>query len=432
METPATNRRVGAKRSSCGSGGGPRAPLERWLERVLDQDGVPRYLPATAWTRLLAVLDQARRARPEGWPERLDARIEGLLLATLRFARAGGAPVFTHPKTRSAAGAQDVFRGWAQQLVEPGLATVLDWWFPRTAAASRPAKVRAAPPLPAWSSPGRPLAILRANWSRQGDFLAIDQRQPGGTAQLELTGLGHVWLGPTWTAEHGPAREEGPSAPPGPPPRPRVWVSTSQADLAEWSFRSGRVRVTRTALLLRGRRIALLADQVETAASPAGTNAAWRVALPAGVEATPLPGSPAWVLATRPGRPSARVVPLGLSSFGEATERGTLTREGRDLILRQRCPGRRCWLPLLASWDPLRNRQTIRWRVLTVAEKSRVCPPETAFAARISWGQDETLLIYRSLARPASRSVLGYQTSARFLVAFFGRDGNVIPIVKVD
>ena len=190
--------------------------------------------------------------------------------------------------------------------------------------------------------------------------------------------------------------------------------------------------MTRTALLLRGRRIALLADQVETSAGHAGLGAAWRVALPAGVEATPLAGSPGWVLAPRRGSPSARVVPLGLSPLAGATERGTLTLEGRDLMLRQPCPGRRCWLPLLASWDPLRNRQTIRWRVLTVAEKSRICPPETAFAARISWGRDETLLIYRSLARPASRCVLGHQTSARFLVALFGRDGNVVPIVKVD
>ena len=111
----ATSRRAGAGRSRRGSGGGPPTPLERWLERVLDRDGVPRHLPAAAWARLLAVLDQARRDRPEGWPERLDARIEGLLLATLRFARAGGAPVFTPPGARPAGDAPDVFRGWAQQ-----------------------------------------------------------------------------------------------------------------------------------------------------------------------------------------------------------------------------------------------------------------------------------------------------------------------------
>jgi hypothetical protein len=41
-------------------------------------------------------------------------------------------------------------------------------------------------------------------------------------------------------------------------------------------------------------------------------------------------------------------------------------------------------------------------------------------------------LIYRSLAPPALRSFLGHQSRARFLVALFTPEGNVVPIVKVD
>ena len=69
-----------------------------------------------------------------------------------------------------------------------------------------------------------------------------------------------------------------------------------------------------------------------------------------------------------------------------------------------------------------------------MAEKSRVCPASSAFAARISWGRGpvETLLVYRSLGPPAVRSVLGHQTGARFLVALFSEDGRVKPIVKLD
>jgi hypothetical protein len=102
------------------------------------------------------------------------------------------------------------------------------------------------------------------------------------------------------------------------------------------------------------------------------------------------------------------------------------------LRLGLRHEGRRGWFPLLASWDPLRNRRAIHWRALTVAEKSRICPPETAFAARVTWGRGETLLIYRSLAPPALRSFLGHQTRARFLVGLFTQEGNVVPIIKVD
>jgi hypothetical protein len=87
---------------------------------------------------------------------------------------------------------------------------------------------------------------------------------------------------------------------------------------------------------------------------------------------------------------------------------------------------------VLASWDPLRNRQAIHWRILTVGERSQVCPPDRAFAARVSWGRGESLLIYRSLAAPTLRSVLGHQTRARLLVALFNRDGTVTPIVTLD
>ena len=127
-----------------------------------------------------------------------------------------------------------------------------------------------------------------------------------------------------------------------------------------------------------------------------------------------------------------RVLPVGLPRLPYETERGSFTEEGREIVLRQRQEGRRCWLPLLASWDPVRNRKGVQWRVLTVSEKSKPCAPETAFAVRVSWGRDDTLVIYRSLGRPAIRSFLGHQTSARFLVGLFDKAGDVKPILKVD
>jgi hypothetical protein len=54
------------------------------------------------------------------------------------------------------------------------------------------------------------------------------------------------------------------------------------------------------------------------------------------------------------------------------------------------------------------------------------------FAVRVAWGSAESLVIYRSLARPALRALLGHQTSARFLVGLFSKDGRVEPIIKVD
>ena len=57
---------------------------------------------------------------------------------------------------------------------------------------------------------------------------------------------------------------------------------------------------------------------------------------------------------------------------------------------------------------------------------------DVAFAVRVSWGRDDTLIIYRSLGPSAPRSFLGYQTKARFLLGRFTNEGNVEPLLSVD
>jgi hypothetical protein len=129
-------------------------------------------------------------------------------------------------------------------------------------------------------------------------------------------------------------------------------------------------------------------------------------------------------------RGSAQVLPIGLPCRDYPTDRGRFQLEDRELVL-SHTHLRRCWLPLLVSWDPARHRKPLQWRVLTVSERSRVSAPDRAFAVRVSWGQNETYLIYRSLATPAPRAFLGHQTRARFLFAQFDSDGEVKPIVTL-
>jgi hypothetical protein len=394
--------------------------LERWLARALDPDGVPRIWPVGQWLSVLAVLAEARRRRGDGWPVALDARIEGLCRATLRFTRPDGTPVFG--PTAAADRAQDFarsFRDWAFRLSDPGIARVVQWWFPKRGEEPE----YGAPPLPADSRPDRPLAVLRANWSRQGEVLAIDHRTPGASSAIELYALEQPWLGPSWSLN----REQAPA----PRARPTSWASTPSADLAEWSFRLGRSRVVRTALLLRGRRLALLADQVEgPVLAPAPM---LRIGLAEGVEAALIPGSRGLTLAKARARSTMRVFPIGLPHRDDPTDQGAFTAEEGSLRLGQAIEGKRGWLPLLISWEPARNRLPTRWRRLTVSEKSRICPPDVAFAARITWGRHETLVVYRSLARPAIRTFLGHQTRARFLVGLFSHEtGDVEPLLKVD
>jgi hypothetical protein len=294
------------------------------------------------------------------------------------------------------------------------LKTVVEWWFPLRG------QRRGSPPLPASSRPDRPLSILRADWSKLGDLIAVDHRKTGPVSAFELLGLGRTWLGPTWSA--------GGNSEAATPGRPTRWISNPSADLTEWSFRLGESRVVRTALLLRGRRLALLADQVE-GKSP---DAEMRVGIREGIEVVPSAEDRGLSLSSGARGPSPRVFPLGLSSQTLPVGRAAFRREANALVLRQPMEGKRAWLPLLVSWEPRRDRKAIAWRSLTVSEGSKICPAETAVAYRISWGRDESLVIYRSLARPMPRAFLGHQTRTRFLVGIFSRQGDVEPIVKVE
>lgn len=394
---------------------GESASLLRWLGRVLDPEGVPRRLPVSTWGPCLAVLAEGFRARQDGWPATATARIEGFFRTALHFRRPDGTAIFG-----PAAAADDArwLRFWAERLPDPGFRAVVRRWFPASRDARREPGI---PPLPAFGSRYRPLAMLRPDWTARGDLLAVDHGDRTGPCLLELVGRGRCWLGPSWM--------EGPAEGPRSASRPTYWSSGALADVAEWSFRTATARIVRTAVLLRGRQLALLADQWEGA----GAAATLRLAPGPGVEARLQSDSRALALTPAAGRRgSARVIPLALPALPFPTERGSLAVVGREIVLQRLQPGRRCWLPLLVSWRADRDRRPTFWRTLTVSERSRACPPEVAFAARVDWGAGEGLLFYRSLARPARRAVLGFQTKARFFIGLFTGAGTVLPLLTIE
>jgi hypothetical protein len=208
-------------------------------------------------------------------------------------------------------------------------------------------------------------------------------------------------------------------------------MTGGSADLAEWSYHAGDMRITRCVALLRGRRMALISVLAESH-SPGALNAPVRWSLPPKVAVKPLADRRAFVLTAGNKWGSVHVLPIGLPCLAYATDRGRFEAEGRELALHQNVAGRRCWLPLLVSWDPPRHRKTVTWRVLTVAERSRITRSDRAVAVRVSWGRDESYVIYRSLGPPAHRTFLGHHTRARFLIAQFTTEGDVKPILTVD
>jgi hypothetical protein len=273
-----------------------------------------------------------------------------------------------------------------------------------------------------WDRSGRVLAALRSNGKGPADILAVDHRHVGGACRFELFGAGRSWLGPVWTMAGG---GEVTTA-----PKPGRRLSDPAVELAEWSYRAREMRITQSALLLRGHRMALLSVLIESRAPLAG-DLTVRVSLAPKVVATPMGDRRAMLLGQPEKGGSVQVLPIGLPSLSYPTERGEFRLDQGTLLLTQAVKGRRAWLPLLVSWDPVRRRTRLQWRVLTVSERSRKIGSNRAIAARVAWGREQAYVIYRSLARPGSRAFLGHQTRAGFLVGRFTPDGSVEPILTL-
>lgn len=366
--------------------------MRRILGRELDEQGIPRRWPVEVWRQAVLALNEAQVRCPTPWPEGLDTMIDRLALADRRWRLPNGASAFEMGNPRL-----DVLR-------PPG----------------GPGR-RPLGPSTSHVCPDRPLAVLRSEANRRGDMLALDHRDRARPCGLALVGSGVPWIGPSWPLETEPGLRSASNI--------LTHRIEPRAELVEWSFRLPEARVTRSALWLKGRQLALLAEQIDS-----------RNALGAREIRLPIaPGISAEVQAEgRLARLSAgsgavaRVLPLALPCEPVAIDPGTLGVEEGFLRLRQRPEGRRCWLPLLFCWGSSRRRRSVHWRILTVSERSRVCPPEVAFAVRVNWGGADHYVIYRSLAKPGLRAFLGHQTEARFLVGLFRKDGSIEPLLRVD
>lgn len=363
-------------------------------DRGFDEDGVARLSLVTDWL----VLDLAPK-------EILSSR---QVLALLRFSRTDGSPVFG-PLGRSPerlARLGELVRG----LGDPSLLGILGSW---TREATPPT------PLPVGSDArrDRPLGVLRPDWSARGDLVAFDHRRAGDETLVEFGSRGVTWLGPGWSSAPASGRAT--------LPLPSAWSSGLDADHAEWSYKQGPRRVIRCVVVLKGRSMALLGHQDE--GGELATEI--RVDLAKGVEASFVAGSRAILLSAGRGRPTARLIPLGLPAHERPTEAGSIGIEGRQVVIRHRGEGRRRWISALLCW----GKPPTTWRPATVAERSKACRPGLASAVRVAWGpRDEGLVVYRSLGPAALRSFLGHQTAARFLIGAFTRSGDIRPLLKVD
>lgn len=280
------------------------------------------------------------------------------------------------------------------------------------------------PPSPASGSEPARLAILRSNWSRRSELLAVSFA--GQTVRTELNiGRDQLWAG-DWELT---VRTGGQLAGPAGEWEEVCWFSDEDVDYLELecALEHG-LRVQRQFLLARGDRILFLADAV---LGTVPQNLEYRSTLPL------LPGV-AFLAAeeTREGRIAARkqqalALPLALPEWRSDPRGGTLALNDGRLELRQLGAGSSLYAPLFLDLDRRRRKRPVTWRRLTVADGRAIQPADVAAGYRVQIGAEQWL-IYRSLAPRKARTVLGQHVSTEFLLGRFTRRGEVQQLLEVE
>ena len=120
-----------------------------------------------------------------------------------------------------------------------------------------------------------------------------------------------------------------------------------------------------------------------------------------------------------------------LSNLGQQGESCTFHRIATGMELTRRVRGRAFWVPIWLHPGPTQITDDFCGRRLTVGEDQRQVEEEDGVGYRLQLGNRHWLL-YRSLRRRGSRSVLGHHLKSEFLLARFSANRGVEPLAEVE
>ena len=416
-----------------------RAAATLGLNRILDAAGVPAAAHAHLLRSLLACWTRYRELASDSaegaWGSRAQQRYDRFVRHVIRTARPDGRPSLS----------DDHSARWDRDLLEAALLASADGANRQIAALALPvisSKAVAKPPkkpsdLPAASvhCEDQSTAILRRNWNRDDERLLI--HFAGQTCNIELIASGRVVASGPWQFAVSVNGQ----------PRTAVsdwesicWHSDADVDYLELQIElTDDVVMQRHMVLAREDRFLLMADALF---APSTGNWEYRgiVPLAAGVDFCPAEETREGLLvgtgrakqgAGSGGRPLAHVLPLALPEWRSDARGGQLAAAAGGLELRQSIVGQRLFAPLLLDLDRGRFRRRMTWRQLTVAESLVPVAADRAVGYRVAIGAQQWI-IYRSLAAAGNRTLLGHNLSTETLVARFGADGEVTPLIEIE
>ncbi|NQT16115.1 MAG: hypothetical protein HQ582_25385 [Planctomycetes bacterium] len=426
-ELPLALRHVFPELTACRRlGRDARSALSAGLVDLLDGEGLPHaerldlMRPLLAcWTRCRAVGNELTKGP---WNERAQIQYEWLIRGALRLTRHDGAHVLS--RGPSGTWCEELFAAAVHFDEDRDDEAIAGLVLPNRSKSDRARSAGRPLPDAAAHSEWAAVAVLRPDWSPDAPRLSVTYA--GQSVQLELECERDVLWSGLWDLE---VRRDGEVLLPDSDWESLCWLSDKDVDYLELGITlQGGVRVQRHVLLAREDRVLLLADAV---LGDRRAQLAYRGSLPLvdGVSYQPADESREGFLVGR-GR-SALVLPLALSEWRTGARCDSLDSTPGGLELRQQAEGCSLFAPLLFDLKPRRMTRRLTWRQLTVAENLEIQPHDVAVGYRVAIGNQQWLL-YRSLARPANRTVLGHNLATEMLMARFDRKGNVTPLAEIE
>ncbi len=267
-------------------------------------------------------------------------------------------------------------------------------------------------------------AVLRSDWSRRANLVAVDHHGPN--SKIELLSQGQPWFSGAWSCQ---VRQNDQTLTVSEPWAQICWTSDEDLDYLELEADlSPSVRIQRQVLLARADRFLLLIDSVlaEDAAPLSYTGR-----LPLAAQVACSPAEQTRELRLEAPRGGGWVLPLALPEWQCDHRVGSLTVDGQHLTLEQQASGPALAAALWIDLEPRRRNEPLTWRQLTVAEQRSVVPSNAAAAFRVQFGGRQWL-IYRSFDGPANRTVLGKNLVTEFFVGRFRGDGNAETLLELE
>lgn len=399
-----------------------RDRLDLNLEQMLDGEGLLHchYLHVlgplfACWTRCLLLAEHVPDAQ---WSAQTRRQYPGLVQHALRLRRLGGSPTFA---PRGAARWKRGLIETAVRLADEAEASRLDLLLDR----KRRVKRRDTEPDTSFEGEWAGIAVLRSDWRRKSPQLSVAYDCPHVATELTL-GRDVLWSG-HWSLD---VSMNGERLSPTGNWEQVCWESDGDGDYLELELDlAGQITVQRHMLLSRKDGFLFLADALFGIQQ--GT-IDYRSVLPSGgyTDFSPEEETREGTLARRDVK-LARVLPLALPEWNVSRSRGQLRGVPGGLEISQGADAGAMFVPMWFDLRRSRLGRSLTWRQLTVARERENVPADVAVGYRVQIGRLQWL-VYRSLAQPAVRTVLGKNLLSEFLVGRFLSDGKVDTLLEIE